>query len=159
MIRATEKVHLLSTWDEGVPPEIGREDLYGLFWNPAHLIAALREIPGFVRAHRVGTDSLTPFFGRVLRDLVPGIELSCRLHGHSVHLLGYLFDPADAELAAECAKIREHRLDRARAIVEATAHFEDAELLAKVSANLGEPMVGINIDTLEPEQRYAGRGW
>jgi Xaa-Pro dipeptidase len=75
VIRATEKVHLLSTWDEGVPPEIGREDLYGLFWDPAHLIAALREIPGFVPAHRVGTDSLTPFFGRVLRDLVPGIEL------------------------------------------------------------------------------------
>jgi Xaa-Pro dipeptidase len=75
VIRATEKVHLLSTWDEGVPPEIGREDLYGLFWDPAHLIAALREIPGFVAAHRVGTDSLTPFFGRVLRDLVPGIEL------------------------------------------------------------------------------------
>jgi Xaa-Pro aminopeptidase len=75
VVRATEKVHLLSSWDEGVPPEIGREDLYGLFWNPAHLIAALREIPGFVPAHRVGTDSLTPFFGRVLRDLVPGIEL------------------------------------------------------------------------------------
>ena len=42
--------------------------------------------------------------------LVPGIELSCRLRGHSVHLLGYLFDPAGAELAAECAKIRAHRL-------------------------------------------------
>jgi Xaa-Pro dipeptidase len=75
VVRATEKVHLLSTWDEGVPPEIGREDLYGLFWDPGHLIGALREIPGFVPAHRVGTDSLTPFFGRVLRDLVPEIEL------------------------------------------------------------------------------------
>jgi Xaa-Pro dipeptidase len=75
VVRATGKVHLLSSWDEGVPPEIGREDLYGLFWDPGHLIAALREIPGLVPAHRVGTDSLTPFFGRVLRDLVPGIEL------------------------------------------------------------------------------------
>jgi Xaa-Pro aminopeptidase len=75
VIRETEKVHLLSSWDDGVPPEIAHEDLYGLFWNPAHLIAALGEIPGFVRAHRVGTDSLTPFFGRVLRDLVPQHEL------------------------------------------------------------------------------------
>ena len=75
VIRATEKVHLLSSWDEGVPPEIGREDLYGLFWDPAHLIGALREIPGLVPARRVGTDSLTPFFGRVLRDLVPALEL------------------------------------------------------------------------------------
>jgi Xaa-Pro aminopeptidase len=75
VIRETEKVHLLSSWDEGVPSEIGHEELYGLFWDPGHLIAALREIPGFVPAHRVGTDSLTPFFGRVLRDLIPGIEL------------------------------------------------------------------------------------
>jgi len=49
--------------------------------------------------------------------LVPGMELSCRLAGHSVHLLGYLFDPADAALAAECARIRASRTDRARAIV------------------------------------------
>ena len=75
VIRATEKVHLLSSWDDGVPPEIGHEDLFGLFWNPAHLIAALAEIPGFAPAHRVGTDSLTPFFGRVLHDLVPALEL------------------------------------------------------------------------------------
>jgi Xaa-Pro dipeptidase len=75
VIRQTEKVHLLSSWDDGVPPEIGHEDLYGLFWNPAHLIAALREIPGFVAGRRVGTDALTPFFGRVLHDLVPELEL------------------------------------------------------------------------------------
>ena len=75
VIRQTEKVHLLSSWDDGVPPEIGDEDLYGLFWNPAHLIAALRDIPGLVAGHRVGTDSLTPFFGRVLHDLVPEVEL------------------------------------------------------------------------------------
>ena len=75
VIRQTEKVHLLSSWDDGVPPEIGHEELYGLFWNPAHLIAALRDIPGLVAGHRVGTDSLTPFFGRVLHDLVPEVEL------------------------------------------------------------------------------------
>jgi Xaa-Pro dipeptidase len=75
VIRETERVHLLSSWDDGVPPEIGHDDLYGLFWNPAHLIAALRNIPGFVRGRRVGTDSLTPFFGRVLHDLVPELEL------------------------------------------------------------------------------------
>jgi pyridoxal 5'-phosphate synthase pdxS subunit len=48
---------------------------------------------------------------------------------------------------------------RARAIVEATTHFDDPEVVAKVSRNLGEAMVGIEIDTLAPEQRYAGRGW
>jgi hypothetical protein len=49
--------------------------------------------------------------------LIPGVELSCRQDGHSVHLLAYLFDPADAELAGEMAAIRSSRLDRARAMV------------------------------------------
>lgn len=46
---------------------------------------------------------------------------------------------------------------RARAIVEATTHFEDADVLAKVSRGLGAPMTGIGMD--EINQRYAERGW
>jgi len=49
--------------------------------------------------------------------LLPGMELSCRLEGHSVHLLAYLFDTADERLAGEMAEIRESRLFRARAMV------------------------------------------
>jgi 3',5'-nucleoside bisphosphate phosphatase len=49
--------------------------------------------------------------------LVPGIELSCVIDSHSVHLLGYLFDPADPSLVAECAKIRESRVERAQGMV------------------------------------------
>ena len=48
---------------------------------------------------------------------------------------------------------------RAKAIVEATTHFRDAHVLAKVSRGLGAPMTGIGIDELIPEQRFAGRGW
>ena len=48
---------------------------------------------------------------------------------------------------------------RARAIVEATTHFEDAALIAKVSHNLGEPMVGIEMDDLDPSDRLQNRGW
>jgi pyridoxal 5'-phosphate synthase pdxS subunit len=48
---------------------------------------------------------------------------------------------------------------RAKAIVEATTHYDDADLIAKVSRNLGEAIVGINLDTLPAEQRYASRGW
>jgi len=75
VVARTGRVHLLSTWDDGIPPEIGHDDLYGLFWNPEHLIAALASIPGLTEAHRVGTDSLTPFFGGVLAHLVPALEL------------------------------------------------------------------------------------
>ena len=48
---------------------------------------------------------------------------------------------------------------RARAIVEATTHFEDPSVIAKVSRNLGEAMVGIEISTLSDDQKYANRGW
>src|ERR1700691_2092929 len=48
---------------------------------------------------------------------------------------------------------------RAAAIVKATTFHDDPDVIAKVSRGLGEPMVGINLDTLAPEQRYAGRGW
>ena len=48
---------------------------------------------------------------------------------------------------------------RAKAIVAATTAYEDADLIAKVSRNLGEAIVGINLDTLPAEQRYASRGW
>ncbi|MCL4553867.1 MAG: pyridoxal 5'-phosphate synthase lyase subunit PdxS [Actinobacteria bacterium] len=48
---------------------------------------------------------------------------------------------------------------RARAIVEATTHFADAELLADVSRNLGEPMVGIDISQIPTAERMQERGW
>jgi pyridoxal 5'-phosphate synthase pdxS subunit len=46
---------------------------------------------------------------------------------------------------------------RAKAIVEATAHFRDAHILAKVSRGLGTPMTGIGMDDLD--LRLADRGW
>jgi pyridoxal 5'-phosphate synthase pdxS subunit len=48
---------------------------------------------------------------------------------------------------------------RAKAIVEATTHFRDPEVLARVSAGLGEPMVGISAASLAPEQLLETRGW
>lgn len=47
---------------------------------------------------------------------------------------------------------------RARAIVLAAAHFDDPKLLAEVSKDLGEPMVGINCDGLTADARLAKRG-
>jgi len=50
-------------------------------------------------------------------------------------------------------------LERAKAIVRATTHFQDPAIVAEVSRNLGEPMVGININTLPEEEQMARRGW
>jgi pyridoxal 5'-phosphate synthase pdxS subunit len=48
---------------------------------------------------------------------------------------------------------------RAKAIVEATTHYQDADVLARVSAGLGEPMVGISTSSLRPEELLETRGW
>lgn len=48
---------------------------------------------------------------------------------------------------------------RAKAIVAATTHYNDPQVLAEVSKDLGEPMVGINISTLAEVDRMQERGW
>jgi pyridoxal 5'-phosphate synthase pdxS subunit len=48
---------------------------------------------------------------------------------------------------------------RAKAIVAATTYFKDPAVIAEVSRDLGEAMVGINIDTIKPEDRMQDRGW
>jgi pyridoxal 5'-phosphate synthase pdxS subunit len=80
---------------------------------------------------------------------------------------GGLATPADAalvmQLGAEAVFVgsgifkSEDPARRARAIVEATAHFDDPEIVAKVSRGLGAPMVGEEIATLDV--KLADRGW
>ncbi|HSD84032.1 MAG TPA: pyridoxal 5'-phosphate synthase lyase subunit PdxS, partial [Anaerolineae bacterium] len=48
---------------------------------------------------------------------------------------------------------------RAKAIVEATTHYRDANIIAEVSKNLGEPMVGRTVESMPQAERIAGRGW
>jgi pyridoxal 5'-phosphate synthase pdxS subunit len=48
---------------------------------------------------------------------------------------------------------------RAKAIVQATTHFNKPEILADVSKNLGEPMVGISVSSLAENETMADRGW
>ena len=50
-------------------------------------------------------------------------------------------------------------LARAKAIVEATTHYSDPEILARVSTGLGEPMRGLDAAALAPEELLETRGW
>ena len=50
-------------------------------------------------------------------------------------------------------------IERAKAIVEATTHYMDADVLARVSAGLGEAMVGISTQSLDPSELLERRGW
>jgi len=48
---------------------------------------------------------------------------------------------------------------RATAIVKAVTHYQDASILAEVSKNLGEAMVGRNVSQMPESEKLAGRGW
>ena len=48
---------------------------------------------------------------------------------------------------------------RAKAIVQATQHYDDPKVIADVSRGLGEAMVGINVDEIPQPHRLAERGW
>jgi pyridoxal 5'-phosphate synthase pdxS subunit len=54
---------------------------------------------------------------------------------------------------------REAWFKRAQAIVKAVTHYNDPDVLAEVSRNLGEAMVGINVSSLPEEELLATRGW
>jgi len=82
---------------------------------------------------------------------------------------GGIATPADAALAmqlgAETVFVgsgifkSDNPAPRAKAIVEATTHFRDAEVLARVSRGLGVAMTGIAMDEINETQRFAQRGW
>ena len=78
--------------------------------------------------------------------VIPGMEFSTRLEWKSVHLLAYLFDPADGGIIAETARIREARIHRAEAIVQrlsADYDIEWADVVAQTSegATVGRPHI------------------
>jgi predicted metal-dependent phosphoesterase TrpH len=90
-------------------------------------------VAGHEQARRALPDSLI---------LVPGMELSCLLEDHSVHLLAYLFDPAHPELAAELTRIRDDRVLRAQAMVRRLAELGVDVSWDQVAAIAGAAVVG-----------------
>ncbi|SPM34567.1 hypothetical protein MRAB57_2387 [Mycobacterium rhizamassiliense] len=75
LVRETGAIHLLSTWDEGIPEDIPHENLYGISWNPMNTMSALARIEGAATARRVGTDALSPVFAQLLPTAFPNAQL------------------------------------------------------------------------------------
>jgi 3',5'-nucleoside bisphosphate phosphatase len=74
--------------------------------------------------------------------VVPGAEISCILGDVSLHLLGYLFDPANPPLAAELELLRTDRIRRAKAIVDKLVELGAPVTWEQVSAIAGDGAVG-----------------
>jgi Xaa-Pro dipeptidase len=74
VVRGTGQVHLLSTWDDGIPDAIANENLYPMSWSPENVMASLGRIEGLAEARRIGVDGMTPLFARLLADAYPNAE-------------------------------------------------------------------------------------
>jgi predicted metal-dependent phosphoesterase TrpH len=77
---------------------------------------------------------------------VPGAEISCQVNGVSVHLLSYLHDPAEPELAAEMQRTRADRLTRARRMVDLIAvdhplTWDEVSARVEPGATVGRPHI------------------
>ncbi|AGP55179.1 PHP domain-containing protein [Streptomyces rapamycinicus] len=74
--------------------------------------------------------------------LVTGAELSCRLNGVSLHMLAYLFDPAEPELARERELVRDDRVPRAQAMVAKLRELDVPITWERVAEIAGDGAVG-----------------
>ncbi len=75
LVRKTGAVHLLSTWDEGVPEDIPHEHLYGITFNATNFIQVLRDIDGASTAETVATDAMNPGSSKLLLQSFPDARL------------------------------------------------------------------------------------
>src|SRR6187397_1300294 len=137
--------------------------------NIVEAVRHLRSILGDIR--RLGqADSAELFeWAKQLQAPLPLVQEVAELGELPVPLFcaGGIATPADAALAMQLGAQAvfvgsgifksDNPSPRAKAIVEATTHFQDAAILAKVSRGLGAPMTGIGMD--EVTEHYAERGW
>lgn len=75
-VRETGRIHLLSTWDEGVPDSVEHEDLFGLSWNPAVIASNVKRIPGVAGARVVATDGYSPGAADLIAAVSPNAALT-----------------------------------------------------------------------------------
>jgi Xaa-Pro dipeptidase len=73
--RASRSIHLVSTWDEGVPDDIPHENLHGITFNSANTLKMLQGIEGAATARIVATDGLMPSTVKLIRTAFPSAEL------------------------------------------------------------------------------------
>ncbi len=71
LVRETREIFLLSTWDEGIPPEIPFDHLYALSFNPMVYGERLKQIKELAKARRIGVDGINRLFEGLIKAAAP----------------------------------------------------------------------------------------
>jgi pyridoxal 5'-phosphate synthase pdxS subunit len=139
--------------------------------NIVEAVRHLRSIFGDIRKITQADSSELFEWAKTLQAPLPLVQEIAETGKFPVPIFcaGGIATPADAALAmqlgAEAVFVgsgifkSDDPAPRAKAIVEATTHFRDAQMLAKVSRGLGAPMTGIGMDEINEAQKFASRGW
>jgi Xaa-Pro dipeptidase len=116
LVRASASVHLLSTWDEGIPDDIPHENLYGISFNAMSFLKVLKGIEGAATARRVATDAMTPSSAQLLPKAFPMAEL---IDGEPLlRQARRVKTPEEIEAIRASLRIAEHALGEAEAALE-----------------------------------------
>jgi pyridoxal 5'-phosphate synthase pdxS subunit len=139
--------------------------------NIVEAVRHLRSITGDIRKITQADSAELFEWAKQLRAPLPLVQELAETGGLPVPLFcaGGIATPADAALVMQLGAQgvfvgsgifkSDEPAPRAKAIVEATTHFADSAILAKVSRALGTPMTGIGMDEVPDSQRFAERGW
>jgi pyridoxal 5'-phosphate synthase pdxS subunit len=142
--------------------------------NIVQAVRHLRSINGDIRKITQADEAELFEWAKQLRAPLPAVQEIAETGALPVPLFcaGGIATPADAALAMQLGAQSvfvgsgifksDDPAPRAKAIVEATTHFRDADILAKVSRGLGTPMTGIGMDATGASAdsvRFEDRGW
>jgi len=139
--------------------------------NVVEAVRHMRQVMGDIRRLTTLREDEIMAFAKNLGAPYELVKLTAKLGKLPVpnFAAGGIATPADAslmmQLGAEAVFVgsgifkSEDPMPRAKAIVEAVTHYDDPEVLLRVSTNLGEAMVGIEMKDLPEEQQLAKRGW
>lgn len=139
--------------------------------NIVEAVRHARTVNGAIRSLRSMDEDELFAFAKELRAPYPLVKLTAEMGRLPVvnFAAGGVATPADAALMMQLGVDgvfvgsgifkSGNPEKRARAIVMAVTHYNDPQILAEISEDLGEPMVGINLDTLGEAEKMAARGW
>ena len=75
LMAKTQRTHLLSSWDAGVPISVVFDDLYPITWNPKIMASSMAAIAGLSTARRLGVDACSPSFIRAAARFAPDAQI------------------------------------------------------------------------------------
>jgi Xaa-Pro aminopeptidase len=136
--RETGEIHLVNTWDEGVPDDIPHENLHGITFNGQNTLAWLTAVAGAATAKTVATDGLMPSSAKLIQTAFPTAEL---VDGEAMmRRVRRLKLPEEVNAIRTSVRLTEHALAAAEAAFtigiterQLTARFMEAMAAAGVT--------------------------